>query len=95
MSVLTPEGTPKPVAAEAAPESAPTGLRASHVAGGGFGGVVGAAAAAVLNHYGVHVSDLDAALLGSAALAAGTGLGHVVGKVGVVGAVKLLWRGRS
>lgn len=94
MSVLAPEGTPTPVPAEATPESAPTGLRASHVAGGGLGGVIGAAAAAVLNRYGVRISDLDAALFGSAALAAGTGLGHVVGQVGIVGAVKLLWRGR-
>lgn len=93
MSNIAPEGVPHPIGLDkAAPADVKpsNGLRTSHVAGGGFGGVVGAAVAAVLSHFHVHVSDMDAAIIGSVAVSAGVGVGHVVGKVGLVGAVKRL-----
>lgn len=71
------------------------GLRASHVAGGGVAVALADALVAVLSHYGVHVSDVDALIVGGAAASAGAGLGHVIGAVGLVGAFKRLLRGRS
>lgn len=63
------------------------------MAGGGFGGIVGAAVVAVLTHFHIHVSDTDASIIGAAAVSVGVGLGHVVAKGGVKGAVKALWEG--
>lgn len=56
-------------------------------------GVAGAVIVAVCNHFGWHVSDVDAVLVGGAAVSAGVGLGHVVGKVGIFGAFKQFLHG--
>jgi len=76
--------------------SAPSkpGIQASHVAGGGVVGAGGAVIVAVCNHFGWHVSDVDAVFVGGIAVSAGAGVGHVIGQVGVVGAIKQLWRGK-
>lgn len=72
-----------------------SGLRAAHVAGGGVVVVAGAVVVAVCNHFGWHVSDSDSLVIGGAAVSVGAGLGHVISSVGVKGAFKQLWRGRS
>lgn len=78
------------------PVSTPaSGLRASHVAGGGVVGVAGAVVVAVCSHFGWHVSDVDAVLVGGGAVTAGVGVGHVIGQVGIVGAVKRLVFGKK
>lgn len=70
-------------------------MNASHVAGGGFGAVVGGLIVGVLGHFfGVKVSDVDAAFIGSATLSAGVGLGHALSAFGVRGIASVLWRGR-
>lgn len=89
MSVIPSEAAASPVAA---PKS---GVAVSHVAGGGIVGIVGAVVVAVCNHFGWHVSDVDAVLVGGAAVSTGVGLGHVIGKVGIVGAFKHFWRGSA
>lgn len=91
MSIIPTEPAPASVAADEPAQA--TGLRPAHVAGGGFAVVVGAVAVAVCNHFGWKLSDADGVLVGGAALGAGAGLGHVVGKVGLAGAFKALWRG--
>lgn len=108
MSNIAPEGVPvpipdAPVAAPAPDPLAPVvtqvvqevqkGLATEHVAGGGFGGVVAAVVVAVCNRYHVHVSDVDATIVGSVALSAGVGLGHVFAKYGVFPAVKRFFLG--
>lgn len=57
--------------------------------------MLGAVIAIVLTRFHVHVSDIDAAILGSAALSAGVGIGHVVGQVGIWGALKRLAVGHA
>lgn len=107
MSNIAPEGVPVPipdaptqVAAEVAPvvqqvvTEVQKGLATEHVAGGGFGGVVAAVIVAVCNRYGVHVSDVDATIVGSVALSAGVGLGHVFAKYGVFPALKKFFTGK-
>lgn len=97
MTELSP-AVPVPAAAPEAPTApvvatpvevavVPSGLRPSHVAGGGTGSVIGTVVVAVLAHFHLHVSDVDAVMIGSGALSLGVGLGHVIGKVGVFGAV--------
>lgn len=56
-------------------------------------GVAGAVIVAVCNHFGWHVSDVDAVLVGGAAVSVGVGFGHVISQVGIAGAFKALWRG--
>lgn len=109
MSSLVPEGMPAVPATAPEPAPAPVaepapvvvavpapkqGLRPSHVAGGGFAGVAGAVVVAVCNHFGWPVSDVDAVLIGGAAVSAGVGVGHVISTVGVRGAFAALWRGQ-
>lgn len=74
--------------------SKPPALRPAHAVGGSTAAILGAVAVGVANHFGYTLSDPDALVLGSAVLGAGLGLGHVIGEVGIVGAVKQLWRGR-
>ncbi|MDE2098574.1 MAG: hypothetical protein KGL39_15070 [Patescibacteria group bacterium] len=100
MSNVAPEGVPHLIPDAPAPTyvpvPVPSGLSAAHVVGGSLGGLVGAVTAGVLAHFHYHVSDLDASLLGSAALSAGVAFGHVVSKVGVLGAFKqLAWGSKS
>lgn len=60
-----------------------------HIAGGGFGTLVGAIVAQALRRYaGWDLSDADAALIGSAALSAGVGLGHVFSTAGALPALR-------
>lgn len=92
MSIIAPEGVPKPADE---PSQAPSGLKPAHVAGGGVSVVVGAVAVAICSHYGWRVSDTDALVIGGAAVSVGAGLGHVIGKVGVFGAVRQLLHGRN
>lgn len=100
MSELAPEAvpaTPAPVVASETPTSVSEGgtsLNVSHVAGGGFGAVIGAAVAGLVSKFAhVHVSDVDAALIGSAAVSAGVGLGHAIAKGGVVGLFRVFVHG--
>lgn len=69
-------------------------MNGAHVAGGGLGTLVGAAIAEALRRY-AHwdVSDADAALIGSAALSAGVGFGHLVSSVGLLPALRKALRG--
>jgi len=91
LSVIPTEG-PAPSEPDA---SSQKGVSASHIAGGGVVGGVGAVVVAVCNHFGWHVSDVDAVLAGGAAVSVGVGLGHVIGQVGIKGAIKQLWGGRK
>jgi hypothetical protein len=93
MSVFPTEGSPSPPSADEPAQ--PSGLTASHVAGGGGSVVVGAVVVAICNHYGWDVSDVDALVVGGAALSFGVGLGHIVGKVGILGAFNTLLHGRG
>jgi hypothetical protein len=71
-----------------------SGLQSSHVTGAGVGAFVGATVAGVLNRYRITISPADAALIGSFALSAGVGLGHVVAQYGVFPALKKLFVGK-
>lgn len=69
-------------------------MQVSHVAGGGIGALLGAVAAGLLHKFtSLTVSDVDAALIGSAALSLGVGLGHAIDTYGVKGLFARLWRG--
>lgn len=71
-------------------------MNASHVAGGGIGAILGAVIVGLLRHFGVAApSDVDAAVIGSAALSAGVGLGHAVNEYGVAGIAAILWHGHK
>ena len=94
MTVLPTEGSPSPSSADE-PAQAPSSLSAFHVAGGGGATVVGAVLVAVCNHFGWRVSDVDALGVGGAVLSIGVGLGHVIGKVGVLGALHTLLHGSN
>lgn len=66
----------------------------SHVAGGAVGALLGAVVAGLLRHYtSVHPSDVDAAAIGSAAVAAGVWAGHILGTVGLIPAFHRLLHG--
>jgi hypothetical protein len=106
LSNIAPEGVPTPIAAAQEEAQTPVayfqqvpavkqGLQTSHVAGGSLGGIAAVIVVSVCNRYHWHVSDVDAVFIGSAALSAGAGLGHVFAQVGVRGAVKRLWRGNA
>ena len=61
-------------------------MNTSHVVGGGAATLLGAVAVALVNRFfHSHISDADALVIGSAAVSAGVGLGHVIGSVGVAG----------
>lgn len=69
-------------------------MNASHVAGGGIGALLGALVVGLLKHFGVAtVSDVDAAVIGSAALSAGVGIGHAVSEHGLTGIGAIIWKG--
>lgn len=95
LSNLVPEGASAPVPESVDEPAQGSGLRAAHVAGGGVVVVAGAVVVAVCNHFGWTVSDSDSLIIGGAAVSIGAGLGHVIGESGVVGALRMLWRGRS
>lgn len=61
-------------------------MNTSHVVGGGAATLLGAVAVSLINRFfHSHVSDADAIVIGSAAVSAGVGLGHVIGSVGIAG----------
>jgi hypothetical protein len=71
-------------------------VNAGHVTGGGIGALLGATLAALLNKYANYsLSDADAALIGSACLSAGAGLGHGIYTYGVKGVFKVIWAGQK
>lgn len=64
-------------------------MKAAHVAGGAFGALAGLVVATVLRRYvGWDVTQADASLIGSAALSAGAGVGHVWTTTGLIPAVR-------
>lgn len=100
MSEISPEPVPvvppAPVLTPAATPKEGTSMDVSHVSGGGFGVIVGAAIVGILRRYAhVDVSTVDSAVVGSAALAAGVGFGHIVSRVGVLGFGRILLRGNK
>lgn len=94
MSSIAPNEVVPRAGDEPSPQAS-SGLKPAHVAGGGVSVVVGAVVVAICNHYGWDVSNTDALVIGGATVSAGAGLGHVIGKVGVFGAVKQFLHGRS
>lgn len=70
-------------------------MNGSHVAGGASSaGLAGLALALLRRYTWINLSDSDAALVGSGALAAGVAIGHAIGAYGIKGALRILWRGR-
>lgn len=69
-------------------------MNGSHVAGGGFGAIVGAVLVALGTRIGLDLTGYDAATLGMATLAAGLALGHAVGEYGIAGICRVVWNGR-
>ena len=64
-------------------------MKAAHVAGGAAGALAGLVVATVLRRYvGWDVTQADASLIGSAALSAGAGIGHVWSTTGIIPAVR-------
>lgn len=70
-------------------------MNGSHVAGAGFGAIVGAVLVALGSRIGLDLTGYDAATLGMAALAAGLAVGHAIGEVGVFGLVRVVLHGRQ
>lgn len=71
-------------------------MQASHVVGGGAGAFLGALLAGLLNHFtSISLSDVDAAMIGSAFLSAGVGLGHAISQYGVLGLFGVLIHGSA
>lgn len=64
-------------------------MKPAHVAGGAAGALAGLVVATVLRRYvGWDITPPDASLIGSAALSAGAGIGHVWSTTGIVPAVR-------
>lgn len=55
-------------------------MNGSHIAGAGFGGIVGVILAGLGAKIGLHLTDADAATLGVGALSVGLAVGHAFGK---------------
>ena len=71
-------------------------MKASHLfAGGGFAGFVATIAVYALGKVGVRLSPEDAAVIGSAALAASAGLAQQIEKAGLRGLFARLWKGSA
>jgi hypothetical protein len=71
-------------------------LNPSHVAGGGIGAILGAVIVGLLKHFGLAtVTDVDAAVIGSAALSAGVGAGHAINEYGLAGLASIVWHGHK
>lgn len=69
-------------------------MTVSHVAGYGVGAVLAPIIAALLSKYAHYdITLTDAALIGSAAVGAGVGLGHGIGKFGLKGLIARVWSG--
>lgn len=71
-------------------------MTASHVAGGGIGAITGALVVGLLKHFGIAAtSDVDAAVIGSAALSVGVGIGHAINEYGITGIAAIIWKGHK
>lgn len=70
-------------------------MNGSHVAGAGFGAVVGAILVSLGSRIGLDLTGYDAATLGMAALAVGLAVGHAVGEVGLIGIGRVILHGRQ
>lgn len=55
-------------------------MNGSHIAGSGFGALVGVALAALGTRIGLHLDETTAAAIGAAAVGAGLAFGHAFGK---------------
>lgn len=55
-------------------------MNGSHVAGGGFGALIGVVLASLGTKIGLRLDDATAALLGTGCVAAGLAVGHAFGK---------------
>lgn len=54
-------------------------MNGSHIAGGGFGALLGVALAALGNRIGLQLDETTAATIGAAGAAAGVAVGHAFG----------------
>jgi hypothetical protein len=69
------------------------GLTNTHVAGAGFGALVGSVIVALGGRIGLDLTNFDSVTLGVAAVAAGAGVFHVLGRAGsTVGVFPAVWR---
>lgn len=69
-------------------------MNGSHVAGAGFGALIGAVLVSLGGRIGLDLTNFDSATLGIAAVAAGTAVGHALGEYGVKGIAQTIWAGR-
>lgn len=71
-------------------------MNTGHIVGGGLGVMVGVVLSSLLSKYtSIHLTDSDAALTGSALLAAGIAVGHGIYSHGIVGIFTEVWRGQK
>jgi hypothetical protein len=70
-------------------------MNGSHVAGAGFGAIVGAILVSLGGRIGLDLTSYDAATLGMGALAVGLAVGHAIGEVGLVGIGRVILHGRQ
>lgn len=70
-------------------------MNGSHIAGAGFGAIVGAVLVSLGGRIGLDLTNFDSATLGMAAIAAGVGVFHAVSEYGVKGIAKTIWAGRA
>lgn len=68
-------------------------MNGSHVAGAGFGAILGTVLVALGTRIGLDLTNVDSAALGMGCVGAFLGIGHAVGEEGVAGIVRTLWRG--
>lgn len=71
-------------------------MTTAHATGAGVGTALGAVLVASLKHWAhVDLSEPDAALVGAAMIAAGTGVGHAFVSGGLRGLARAFWRGNA
>lgn len=70
-------------------------MNGSHVAGAGFGAILGTVLVALGTRIGLDLTNVDSATLGIACVGAFLGVGHAIGQDGISGIGRTLWRGHS
>lgn len=60
-------------------------MNGSHISGASVGAIVGTILVALGHRIGLTLSDVDASTLGIAAVGVGIGLGHAIGRYGIIG----------